>query len=57
MIKPLDQVIEYFKTYCKRTNLIHSAIIDIFQIIIKEEIIVLLQHLVNLIYFIKKISI
>ena len=57
MIKPLDQVIEYFKTYCKRTNHIHSAIIDIFQIIIKEEIIVLLQHLVNLVYFINKISI
>ena len=52
MIRPLDQVIEYFKINCKnKRNLIHSAIIDIFQIIIKEEIMLLLQHLVNLVNF------
>jgi len=39
LCKPLDQIIAYFMTNCKKKrNLMYSAIMDIFNILIKEDI-------------------
>ena len=48
LTKPLDEIVAYFvKHYKNKTNLIHSSLLEVFTLIIKEELYSLLNYLVT----------
>jgi len=48
LAKPLDVIIDYFTKNCKnKTNLLHSSLLEVFVLIMKEELLPLLNYIVK----------
>jgi len=59
LAKPLDAIIDYFIKNCKnKTNLLHSSLLEVFVLIMKEELLPLLNYIVTFfgVYLFPKLS-